>query len=709
MNIGIDFNTKTTKAAILSNGSNVEDCKIFEVKNILVIANGNIFAGEEGFNKFLTEKNSAIYELDQIVELNGLIINKQQISTEKCLSVIFTLLLNKIKASVSNSEISSIVVSIPYGKFYYWNYLIDKFFSKMGSHIRRSHIRIKSQAAAFFYQPNIRSLCWHEAKKKYNELPWQKRFLSKAPKRLREAGYLFVSILQDGINISFLEFDEFCIEIKSTHYTNTVTRRKIEKSVLDYFVSEIYKDSRNFALDDPKTTLRILDAVNEFLKMPQAGNTFKLNLPYVLCKDGEYRSLDTKIDLNTLREVLAPTFNSLVEAIKQLTLKAHRGMQSFLENQVIVCDLFIQQNIKEIFPEKFTESKVVFFGNEKSIATGALNFSRMLTGETIGEAEDLLSLDVIPFSIHIKLCGGKFVEMIEKDTTIPARKENVFRTNAKSKYIEVHLTTKEGDSFQSLSVWKIEAPDAINSKIKVIVAVDADLKIWLEANSDNGKKLSVTQGNTFSLSGTGFKVGIKGKDIRQYVLNQFNYLDSVFSSIDATPFEPDKTFYSMLKEGEPFKALRYLGFFLKLKSLPDVEITESQIFEEQGIAGFISGSKISIPKSFKEDPHGFGYVLAHELAHHILIHDEGIMLDDEQENEILTEIFLIYKGMGKLFLNGFKSTDVWGSSTHSRGYLDEKIIKYIHQIYFQKFNISLPIYKENLTKEAVKILDGFVD
>ena len=65
--------------------------------------------------------------------------------------------------------------------------------------------------------------------------------------------------------------------------------------------------------------------------------------------------------------------------------------------------------------------------------------------------------------------------------------------------------------------------------------------------------------------------------------------------------------------------------------------------------------------------------------------------------------------MGKLFLNGFKSTDVWGSSTHSRGYLDEKIIKYIHQIYFQKFNISLPIYKENLTKEAVKILDGFVD
>ncbi len=80
----------------------------------------------------------------------------------------------------------------------------------------------------------------------------------------------------------------------------------------------------------------------------------------------------------------------------------------------------------------------------------------------------------------------------------------------------------------------------------------------------------------------------------------------------------------------------------------------------------------------------------------------------QQENEILTESFVIYSGMGKLFLNGFKSKDIEISSLHARGYLDEKILKYIHQIYFSKFDIDLKEYKNNLTKEAMKMLDDLI-
>jgi hypothetical protein len=92
------------------------------------------------------------------------------------------------------------------------------------------------------------------------------------------------------------------------------------------------------------------------------------------------------------------------------------------------------------------------------------------------------------------------------------------------------------------------------------------------------------------------------------------------------------------------------------------------------------------------------------LAHFILNHEEQIILDDEQENEILTEIFVIYSGMGKLFLNGFKSKDVKSSSLHAQGYLDEKILKYIHEIYISKFNIKITDYRKNLTNEAGKML-----
>jgi hypothetical protein len=725
MNIGIDFNTKTTKAATLVSGSNIEDCKIFETKNVLVFSNGNILAGDDGFNKFLTEKDSTIYDLDQIIEWNGLIVNKQQISAEKCLSVIFTHLLNKIKTHTQNNEIGFICISIPYDKYYYWHGLMKKAFSMIGI----EKVRIISQPAAFFGQPNIknfhgnlnqahfnreqqRKYLHNQEVKKHEELPWYKKFLSKKPQYRGDSetsGYLFVSVSQDNTNVSLINYGEDVLEIVSTQYTNSITRRKIEHSVLDYFVSEISKDARGFAVKDHKTLLRILEVVNEFLKTPQTGDTFELNLPYVLCDDGEYRTLDTKIDLNTLRSLLAPTFNNLVEAIKELAQKTQEVQKEYkyqtkIGNIIFIGDLFIQQNINEILPKVFDGSKVAF-GTEKSLAIGAFNFSRIMTGEN----RDFLALEVIPFSILVRLRGGEFVEMIKKDTTTPTiSKEHSFeiKGEGKSKFVEIHLTTKEGDAFQSLNVWKIEVQ---NVRIfKITVDIDALMKITINALSESGQKLSVQAGNTFSFSGAGFDVGIKGKDIRQYILNQFNYLNAVLGNKEVGIFEPDEVFYSMLKDGEPFKALRYLGAFLKLKSLPDVELADSKFFEEQGIGGFISGSKISIPKYFTKDPHGFGYVLAHELAHYILIHEEQIILDDEQENEILTEIFVIYSGMGKLFLNGFKSKDIESSSLHARGYLDEKILKYIHEIYISRFNIKLTDYRKNLTSEAGKMLDELI-
>jgi hypothetical protein len=711
MNIGIDFNTKTTKAAILVSKSNINDYDFFETKNILVFSHGNIFAGNEGFNRYLTEKDCMIYELEQIIEWNGLVIDKSQISVEKCLSVIFSNLLNKIKARTQIIEIDIICVAIPYDKFYYWHDLIKRTFSLIGM----EKVRFLSQPSAFFCQPNINHWLTKEqqikylqsqAAKKYEVLPWYKKLLSKKPQTEGEgSGYLFVSISQDNTNVSLVDYGEDVLQVANTRYTNSVSRRKIEHSVLDYFILEIGKDSRNFEIRDQKTHVRILEIVKEFLNMPQTGAIFELNLPYILCKDGLYRTLDTTISLDGLKSYLAPTFKNLLETTKRLATQIEKVQEGYtfqtkIENIIIVCDQFIQQNIKEILPDYFGYIKAVF-GTGNSLAIGAFNFSKILTGEK----RDFLALEVIPFSVLVRIRGGEFVDLIEKDTTIPTRsKERSFEIvgESKSKFIEIHLTTKEGDAFQSLNIWKIDMPTT--RFFKISIEIDSNMKFSMDAHSDNGQKLSVQMGTTFSFSGTGFDLGIKGKDIRQYILNQFNYLAAVLGNKESEIFEPNEAFYAILSDGDPFKALRYLGQSLKLKKLPDAEMVDSKFFEERGIGGLISGSKISIPKYFTRDPHGFGYVLAHELAHYILIHEEQIILDDEQENEILTEIFVIYSGMGKLFLNGFKSKDVESSSLHAQGYLDEKILKYIHEIYISKFNINITDYRKNLTNEAGKML-----
>ncbi len=156
MNIGIDFNMKTTKAAFLANGSKAEEYMFFEIKNMLAFINGDIFVGTDGYNKFIIEKSGAIYELDQIIEQNGLIVNKKQISPEKCLSLIFAQILSNIKAHSLNIETGSICVcvSIPYDKYYYWHGLMEKAFSLIGI----EKVRVVSQPAAFFGQPDINHL-----------------------------------------------------------------------------------------------------------------------------------------------------------------------------------------------------------------------------------------------------------------------------------------------------------------------------------------------------------------------------------------------------------------------------------------------------------------------------------------------------------------------------------------------------------------------
>ena len=357
MNIGIDFNTKTTKAAFSIDGSNIDDCKIFETKNILVISNGNIVAGDDGFNKFLTERDSAIYDLDQIIEWNGLIVNKQQISAEKCLSTIFANLLNKIKTHTQNSEIGFICISIPYDKYYYWHDLMKKVFSLIGI----QKVRIISQPAAFFAQPNINHLhgtlnqqIHNQAVNKHAERPWFKKLLSRRPKYHGEngsSGYLFVSVSQDNTNVSLVNYGDSVLEVVSTQYTNGITRRKIEQLVLDHFILEISKDSRNFSVKDQKTLLRISEIVNEFLKTPLARDTFELNLPYTLCEDGTYRTLDTKIDLDLLRSFLAPMFKNLVESIKELAIKTQEAQPNEryrvkIGSVIVVGDLFIQRRYR---------------------------------------------------------------------------------------------------------------------------------------------------------------------------------------------------------------------------------------------------------------------------------------------------------------------------------------------------------------------------
>ena len=343
MNIGIDFNIKTTKATYLDEFSSANDIFI-EIENLLVFSNGNIFIGKEGLNKFLTEKDSELYDLDQIIECNGLIINKQQVSPKKCLSVIFANLLSKIKLQTPNIEIDFVCISIPYDKYYYWHDLITDAFSLIGV----QKLRIISQPAAFFAQSNIKSILHNLDVLRYESLLWHKKALTKNPNLDPFTGYLFISLSQDNTNISLVNYSDDVFEAINTQYTNIVTREIIVNAIFDFFVSMILEDPQGFALDDKKTKIRILEAADFFLKESKSGNISEINLPYLLCKDGGYKNLDLKVDLNILETFLAPIYKNLINVIKELADKTQLEQTIYINypitkigNIIVVGDSYV--------------------------------------------------------------------------------------------------------------------------------------------------------------------------------------------------------------------------------------------------------------------------------------------------------------------------------------------------------------------------------
>ena len=691
MYIGIDFNTKTMRATVLNKDTAIGAENFFEIRNMLAFANNEMFIGEEALSRFLTEKKASIYNLDQIVDFNGLIINKKQVSVAKCLSILFDNLLEKIDTNIDKSKIDYICISIPYDKFYFWKDSIHKAFSL----IDIKKIRVMSQPAAFFSQSDIdyfhRNIIKRNIEKKDNILinEWKREYEI-------ESSYLFISISKQNSNISLVNYLESILDIIGTQYTDVFSENYINDLTLKYFLSEINNNFSDCNTEDKKIIFRIKQAIDELFEM-SANQHYQLSLPYVLFKDGSYKTIEIDIAIVNLHKFLEEALKKLLNVIEVLAHNVQIShKKSIYQNIILIGSPFIENYLNEKLKETFSESQIIC-GSQKSLAIGALDWCKILTGERT----DFLALEVMPFSLVGRLQQGKFIEFLSKDTTIPSYKEHNFILDKRLKFAEIHLGSKEGENIQNLNVWRIE----VNGEQSFKIAVSIDFNgIKLEAFSKNGVKLSVKQSDTFSFNGIGFEVGIKGKNLREYILNQFNYLDAVIKSEELTIIDPTDQFYSWLSWGRSEKALNYLGEKLKLKNLPDIELSNSEIFAERGVAGFLKDKKISISKRFKDDPHGFGYVLAHELAHYILIHEEGILLDDEQENEILTEIFVVYKGMGKLFLNGFETKGA-SEFTDSRGYLDKEIIKYIHEIYFEKFNIDRNEYQKLLTKDGQKMLE----
>jgi molecular chaperone DnaK len=240
-------------------------------------------------------------------------------------------------------------------------------------------------------------------------------------------------------DISILEIGEGVFEVKSTNGNTHLGGEDFDLRVVDYLADEFKKD-QGIDLRNDKMALQRLKEAAEKAKMElSSSQETDINLPFITADASGPKHLNIKLSRAKLESLVDDLVEKVVDpcntAIKDAGLKP-----SDIDEVILVGGMTrmpkVQSKVKDLFGRE--PSKGV--NPDEVVAVGAA----IQAGVLKGEVKDVLLLDVTPLSLGIETLGGVATKLIEKNTTIPTKKSQIFSTAADSQpAVEIHVLQGE--------------------------------------------------------------------------------------------------------------------------------------------------------------------------------------------------------------------------------------------------------------------------